>query len=311
MVCPYRALFLRAPRLSCWQDPTFDQLIRLFPDEMAGKSPSNKGAGPNRDLALAKEAYNVGSVELMLKAHDAKAHQEVHGGDESDMIKSLVFGGLDGIITTFAIVSAAVGASLSRRTVIIMGLANLVADAISMGLGDALSEKAEMDYVRREHERETWEMENNVDGEVQEMVELYEQKGVSTEDAKLILTTLAKYKEFFVEHMMQVELGLMVPDPEDNPWHKGVVTFFAFLLFGSVPLIAYIAFATVPNISDHALFGVCIAFTAVAIFLLGAVKGKVAQSSIFVSGLLMTVNGGVAATASFLIGFLLDGLVSE
>ena len=60
-----------------------------------------------------------------------------------------------------------------------MGLANLVADAISMGLGDALSEKAELEHVRREHKRENWEMENNPQGEVEEMVELYLEKGVS------------------------------------------------------------------------------------------------------------------------------------
>ena len=63
----------------------------------------------------------------MIVAHDHKtAAEEKHAGDAGDFIKSLVFGGLDGIITTFAIVSAAIGASLPNKTVIIMGLANLM-----------------------------------------------------------------------------------------------------------------------------------------------------------------------------------------
>lgn len=160
-------------------------------------SPASPSKGPSRDLALAKAAYSADDVELMVAAHDARVHaaEEQHGGVGSDVIKSLVFGGLDGIVTTFAIVSAAVGAGLSQKTVIIMGVANLVADAISMGLGDALSEKAEMDYVKREHQREKWEMDNNPKGEIEEMVELYTEKGVTEEDARLIINTFAKYSD--------------------------------------------------------------------------------------------------------------------
>ena len=64
------------------------------------------------------------------------------------------------------------------------------------------------------------------------MQELYVQKGVSEEDASRILEIFSKYKVFFVEHMMQVELGLLAPD--EPPWAKGAVTFVSFCLFGAV-----------------------------------------------------------------------------
>lgn len=184
-----------------------------------------------------------------------------------------------------------------------MGFANLVADAMSMGLGDNLiSEMAERDFIRREWERETWEMDTNPSGKVQEMQEFYVQKGVSEEDASRILEIFSKYKVFFVEHMMQVELGLLAPD--EPPWAKGAVTFVSFCLFGAVPLASYAAVAATPGVG--VLFGTCALFTAAAIFLLGAVKGtikgRVAQSSVAASGALMTVNGGLAAAVSFLIG---------
>lgn len=74
----------------------------------------------------------------------------------SDYLKSIVFGGLDGIITTFAVIATVAGANLDVRIVILMGFANLVADGISMGFGDCLSSKAEQEFVENEYGREKW-----------------------------------------------------------------------------------------------------------------------------------------------------------
>jgi DNA damage-binding protein 1 len=286
--------------------------------ERQSSEPSSPGGSENgkamplgRDLNAARKAFTAGDIEALVSSHDnAIGSPEDHAGEAGDFIKSLVFGGLDGIITTFAIVSAAVGADLSKKTVIVMGLANLIADAISMGLGDALSEKAELDYINREWQRETWEMDNNPAGEIKEMLELYEAEGVSREDSALILTTMAKYKEFFVKHMMIVELGLQTPEEDANPWAKGAVTFSAFVMFGAVPLVSYII-ANAAGADGGLLFGLCILFTAMAIFLLGAVKGKFAQSNMIQAGALMTLNGGLAAAASYLIGWGLGEIVPD
>ena len=72
---------------------------------------------------------------------------EVSRSREGKHIKSLVYGGLDGIITTFAVVSGVTGASLAMRVVIILGFANLLADGISMAVGDYLSTKSENEYM--------------------------------------------------------------------------------------------------------------------------------------------------------------------
>lgn len=74
----------------------------------------------------------------------------------SDVIKSIVFGGLDGIITTFSVVAAVAGSGLGIKLLILMGVANLVGDGISMGVGDFLSSKAEMDHILQERAREQW-----------------------------------------------------------------------------------------------------------------------------------------------------------
>jgi vacuolar iron transporter family protein len=72
------------------------------------------------------------------------------------------------------------------------------------------------------------------------MLEIYEEAGVSREDSYVILSTMAKYKPFFVKHMMIMELGLLPPHEDDNPWAHGAVSFASFVAFGSIPLISYV-----------------------------------------------------------------------
>ena len=130
-----------------------------------------------------------------------------------------------GIITTFAVVAGGIGGKLSVDTILILGFSSVLADAISMGVGDALSTKAENEYILAERKREQWEFEHNPEGEIEEMVDLYVAKGCEREDAVMIINTMSKYKEFFINVMMAEELELQVPDPDENPWIDGAVTF--------------------------------------------------------------------------------------
>mmetsp|Transcript_27885 Transcript_27885/g.88722 ORF Transcript_27885/g.88722 Transcript_27885/m.88722 type:complete len:209 (-) Transcript_27885:2186-2812(-) len=152
-----------------------------------------------------------------------------------------------------------------------------------MGVGDALSSKSEMEAALKEKDREGWEYDNYLEGEIKEMVEIYEAKGVSREDARLVITTLAKYKDVFVDLMLKDELGLDVPDEDDNPWVDGMVTFGAFVCFGFIPLVAYIALAPLA-LDSHVLFLVACVLTAVTLFALGAIKSSVTERSWLMSG---------------------------
>jgi DNA damage-binding protein 1 len=124
----------------------------------------------------------------------------------------MIFGGLDGILTSFAIVAGAAGGNLSTNVVLILGFSNIFADALAMGVGEFLSSKAENEWILSERKREEWEFENFPDGEIKEMVEIYEERGMSHDDAALVIHTMAKYKDFFVDVMMTQELQLQVPD---------------------------------------------------------------------------------------------------
>ena len=129
-----------------------------------------------------------------------------------DYVKSIIYGGLDGIVTTFAIVTGVRGAELDTEIILVLGICNLVADGLSMGVGDFLSEKAELDYAYSERQREQWEFENYKDGEIQEMIDIYKNNhGMKHEHAETIIKTMALYPEFFIDHMMIQELDIQPP----------------------------------------------------------------------------------------------------
>jgi DNA damage-binding protein 1 len=194
---------------------------------------------------------------------------------EGGFLKPVIFGGLDGILTSFAIVAGAAGGSMPVPVVLVLGFSNIFADALAMGVGEFLSSKAENEWILSERRRESWEMENYPEGEIREMIDIYELRGMSREDATKVIETMAKYKEFFVDVMMTEELALQVP--EEN--HKiaaakeGLAMFCSFATFGSLPLIGYVVIPSLfPTLGEEILFTAACVVTGLVLFGMGCVK---------------------------------------
>jgi len=266
-----------------------------------------------------QEAYKDKDRERSKLLHDEKrvnirvdsaAEHHKKGGD---YLKSIVYGGLDGIVTTFSIVCGVEGGSYPAALIIVLGFASLLANAISMGLGDALSSQAENKFVNSERSREAWEMENYPEGEIQEMIDIYAEKGYSLEDATTVVNILAKNKDAFVDSMLVDELGLMPIDPSESkfqPWKEGAVTGLAFIILGIIPLAGYVVFvAAWPDGEQWIAFGVCCALTILTLFILGMIKGKFTDENMLVSGLITTGLGAAAAGFAFLLSWGLGELV--
>ena len=270
------------------------------------------GAGDaSRDLAGAQSAYDLRDADASKDAHVAK---KVGAADErhpkmGGYIKSIVYGGLDGIITTFAVVAGAAGGGFGPNIVIVMGVSSLLADALSMGVGDALSSQAETEVAKREREREKWELENFKEGEIKEMVEIYQGRGMSVEDAELVVRVCAKYEDMFVDMMLVDELGLEPPDDDANPWKDGAVTFTSFCFFGFFPLAAYCMFGSVGNFDSRALFFISCVLTGVMLFVLGALKSLMTARSWWVSGLEVLFVGSMVAGVAFAIGVFIEDML--
>lgn len=291
-----------------------------------------------RDLSKARNAHKVNDIEASRQAHVARqikdskvadnGNEDIsdddtrawkpHSAAQEDhqkygkYVKSLVYGGVDGSITTFAVVAGVSGAGLSSGIIIMLGLANLFADGLSMGISDYLSSTAELDFAIAERRREEWETENFLEGEKQEMVEIYQNKGLTKEDAETVINVISRYKDVFVDAMLVDELGIQPPDLTSAPWKDGVVTFIAFCVFGFIPLIAYIVSYAVDQSGHHSSsnwpFLVSCILTGMTLFLLGAGKSFLTRQHWLKGGLMVLGTGGVAAAAAYVVGFLLEPL---
>ncbi|KNC56397.1 vacuolar iron transporter [Thecamonas trahens ATCC 50062] len=280
-----------------------------------GGADGNAGISTAEKYRKARAAHASGDVEAMRAAH--AAHVENHA-EAGSYVKALVFGGLDGIVTTFAVVAGVAGANLSTGIVLVLGLANLIADGLSMGVGEFVSGKAELEFMRSERKREEWEVDHAIEHEKQEMVELYTAKGMTEDDAVTVVDIISKDPKLFVDIMMVEELGLNPDDENESPAKQGLVMFFSFLIFGAVPLVAYIV-SRLAGVGGKggvdANFAVSCAMTAVTLFILGAFKQHISMhgkiGSIIKGGLIMVLNGGVSASAAFFVGLFLRFLIEE
>lgn len=263
-----------------------------------------------RNGTTPRSAFYSGDKEASVRSHEARKGNVVRSEEEhsaaGDRLKAITFGGLDGILTSFAIVAGAAGGKLGWQVVVVLGISNVLADAWSMGVGEYLSSRAEREWMAQERQREAWELENHAEGEVQEMIEIYMEKGVSREDAEAVLGTLSKYKDFFVDHMMAMELGMIVEEESDfGAITNGFIMFLSFAFFGACPILVY---AVVPlavgndALSSESLFAVACVVTACALFALGALKAKFSTSKWYAAGAETLLLGGACAALAYLVG---------
>jgi len=268
----------------------------------------------SKRLDEARKGYASGNTSLSANAHNPaviqaamKASVEKHASPSSQYIGSLVYGALDGIITTFAVVSGVAGAALAPQIIIILGLANVFADGFSMATGAYLSEKSENEYYLRERQREAWEVEHFPDGEKEELYQLYKAQGYPEEDARKMVEIKSRDHKRWVDAMMLEELNLM--PAESNPLTSALVTFGAFIVAGLLPLLVYLIDWALPvTIAPQIAFYASIGLSALALFGLGAAKVMVTERSPIRSGMEMLLVGGLAAGVAYLVGMLLKGI---
>lgn len=259
-----------------------------------------------RNLEKAKEAFKNKNITQTIDAHTAsKFAKEDHNSAQGKYIKNVVYGGLDGTITTFAAVAGVAGAALKPEIVLIMGFANLVADGLSMAIGDFLSTKAEIAYAQAEREREAWEVENYPEGEKLELIELYVAKGMEQKDAEEVTALISKHHQSWVDIMMVEELGILHTD--ESPTKNALITFCSFTFFGFLPVLAYIVLQFIPALPNP--FIIASVVTGLTLFALGALKVKVTGQNWFLSGLEMFMVGGIAAASAYGVGAFLNLLI--
>jgi len=251
------------------------------------------------DSAFAAAAAKTGSGSGGA-AGDAR---EDHSGAGSEFVKSLVFGGLDGGITTFSIIASVAGGSLGIEAVLVLGFANLIADAISMGAGDYISSLAEFLFLQGEESRAGDMVASKQEQAARSVTRALVKKGLRDEDAAEIVSLVATNPTFYREFLLVECLGQEVPGDPLGPAKDGAVCFLSFLVFGSVPLWVYVGIYGAKYTNVGGSFGISAVACALSLFALGCVQGQITRQSLVRAGLFMTVNGMLAGAAAYLVSW--------
>jgi VIT1/CCC1 family predicted Fe2+/Mn2+ transporter len=219
-------------------------------------------------------------------------------------LRDLVYGAVDGIVTTFAIVAGVAGARLADNVVIILGLANLLADGASMAASNYLGARTEHAEHERARRREEAQIRELPEGERAEVREIFRRKGFDGTQLDDVVEVITADRELWIETMLTEELGLS-RDTAD-PKRAALATFVAFVVSGALPLLVY-GFQALTGVRLEHPFLWSSVMTGVAFVVVGALKGKWSGAPPWRSAAETLVVGGGASALAYGIGVMLRG----
>ncbi|KMK66774.1 VIT1/CCC1 transporter family protein [Puniceibacterium sp. IMCC21224] len=210
-------------------------------------------------------------------------------------LRDIVYGAIDGSVTTFAIVAGVAGAGLSPVIIVALGIANVLADGFSMAAGNYSGTKTELDNIKRLRRIEERHIADDPDGEKRELRHILHLKGLSGPALDEAVEQIASDKEAWIQIMLEGEYGLAPVDPE--PMRAALATFVAFLVAGMVPLVPFL-------LGLELAFQVSTILTLAVFFAIGTYKSIWSLSSWWRSGLETLAIGGIAASIAYFVGTL-------
>lgn len=223
-----------------------------------------------------------------------------------EYLGEFVYGGIDGAVTTFAVVSGAVGAGLDNKVIIILGFANLLADGFAMSVGAYLSTKSVKDNYNKHKQIEYWEVDNLPEKEREEVEDIYRSKGFEGKLLQQVVDTITADKDRWVDVMMKDEL--MMSEETKSPLMMGFVTYISFILIGLIPLLIYV-WDYIGSFPGN-LFVWTSIFTSIAFIFIGFLKTYVTQTS-KLKGISETLILGIlAAIVAYFVGDVLEGIIA-
>jgi VIT1/CCC1 family predicted Fe2+/Mn2+ transporter len=226
-----------------------------------------------------------------------------HRSTGGNALRAAVMGANDGLVSNLSLVMGVAGATMDGRTVLITGLAGLLAGAISMALGEWLSVQSSRELFHHQIQVEEAEIAANPEEETEELALIYEARGLSREQALMLASQILTNSENALQTLAREELGI---DPEElggSAWEAALTSFILFAIGAVIPVIAF------TFLSGTLAVVVSIALSTLALFILGAVITLFTGKPILYSGMRMVVFGLIAAALTFGIGRLIGASI--
>ncbi|GFE65508.1 VIT1/CCC1 transporter family protein [Litoreibacter roseus] len=212
---------------------------------------------------------------------------------QNSYLKDMIYGGIDGAVTTFAIVAGVKGAGLSHSIIVALGLANIIADGFSMAASNYSGTKAELDDRKRIIKIEERHIKHHRDGELEELRQILELRGLTGDVLTKATDAISRSKDKWINLMLTDEYGL--PRDPPNPVRAALSTFGAFMVAGSVPLIPFV-------FGVPAAFQISVFATLLTFFLIGTGKSRWSLAKWWWSGAETLTIGAIAALLAYGVG---------
>ena len=226
--------------------------------------------------------------------------QRLEDGPRVSYLRDWVYGGIDGTVTTFAIVAGAIGADLSNRFLLILGAANLLADGFSMAAANYSGTKAELEEYSFVRAMEKRHIEHAPDGEREEVRQIFAAKGFKGKMLEQAVDVITEEHERWIDTMMTEEHGL--PPVKRSPSMAGFVTFLAFIVCGFVP-VAPFAFGIPASIAASVIMA------AATFFMIGSLRSRWSPVYWLRAGTETLAIGLVSAGVAYLVGDFLKQVI--
>lgn len=221
-------------------------------------------------------------------------------------LPEFVYGGIDGSVTTFAVVSGSVGAGIDSNIIIILGLANLLADGFAMSVGSYLSSKSEKDNYKKFRDIESKKIDLQPEIEKSNLKIIYKDAGFEQSVSDEIIEHTTSSKSYWLDTIMKEKYNVILEGK--SPFTKGLSTYVSFICVGLIPLLIYLIDLIVTV--NHNLFVISSILTGFSFILIGLLKAKVNNSSILKGIVETLLLGLLAAFIAFYVGDFLECFIS-
>jgi len=249
---------------------------------------------------IAEEAEHARALDELMRSgpesgDEAPFSEPWHRSDKSGALRAGIFGINDGLVSNTSLVMGFAGAAAPRSTVLLAGLAGLLAGAFSMGAGEYISMANQREAYERELDFEREEIEFHPEDEQRELQLIYEAKGVDAETAAAMAGQVMSDSAVALDTMAREELGL---DPDDlgSPWKAALSSFVAFSAGAVLVVLPYLV------TGGAAALTAAVVLALLALVTVGAVMARLNGRPVLPSVVRQVVVGVLAAGATFLLG---------
>jgi VIT1/CCC1 family predicted Fe2+/Mn2+ transporter len=222
-----------------------------------------------------------------------------HRATSGNALRAAVLGANDGLLSNFSLVMGVAGAALSAQSILITGLAGLLAGAGSMAMGEWISVQSSRELYERQISIEAEELRTIPDEEEEELALIYQAKGVPEEQARQMASRIVSDERTALDTLAREELGI---DPEElggSPWTAASTSFVLFAVGAIVPVLPFVFFSGIGAVAFSVIL------SALALFGIGALITLMTGRSVLYSGMRQVVVGLAAAALTYGVGSLI------